>query len=409
MDEALINAVSNSIQNQHGNGSVDILSIEPLAHICNLNKGAVGNEFIKSKYSESRVTDYIGFSPVTVTYRFNKCVHRISIVIKGHKPGAFVNNLCPNTLQQSGIYLNKPYDNCFISKEFRCLSQGEYNYYPLHKLYAESQHLIPKFYGRYCDFNNQCNYVFIELVTPIENLNQWQQACRWSDSHYHIVIDGLAQLHSTFLGKNKLAELSKPWLAGPFSSHDFADDSRLWLDMHRRLTEYFPDWCTKQSQQLHRHLVSTIEQWWQPCYESSPKTIVHGDFNPRNIGFTRNAQNQLQLLALDWECVRWGLPQLDLVEFILHSCKPESTVEYMNYYSELMRQRLGAYSQMHLDKALWEKGIIASIAYHMLNRAPLLALMARIYMPNMANFGLFMYRNASTYFAYALNPSKSNR
>lgn len=383
-----------ALQNKHPGCSIALDGVAKLGDVANLNHQALSIDFVQNKFDVVDDGD-IGFNPVCVRYRCNNVERVFNCVIKGHEPGAFVGNLCPDTLALAGIELGKPYHDSFIAREFKYLSDGEYHFYPLMQQEAPSCVYIPSYYGRYFDYNTQRNYVVIELLQSITHLNQWQRADSWEDDYYEAVIDGLAYLHAVFLNRDSDPTLNHDWLVGPFLAAAFEGDRSIWQQLFQRMAEYFPDWVPKCNHDIQHSWINGISDWWQQAYEHCPKTIVHGDFNPRNLGFTLKANGQPQLMALDWECIRWGLPQLDFAQFILHSSAPDRVVDRMQYYSERMRQRLCFYSGMQLDPRSWQQGLDAAVAYHLINRGPLLALMAKFFMPNTSNIGLWMYRNAA--------------
>lgn len=392
--ESIKKLLTRALKNKHPGCSIELRNASALAGIANLNHQALGADFAKKKFDDID-SDCIGFNPVCVRYLCDDIEHSFNCVIKGHEPGAFVSNLCPDTLALAGIELGKPYHNSFIANEFKYLSDGEYHFYPLLQQEAPNCAYVPKYYGRYFDYNSQRNYVVIELLQSITHLNQWQLADSWPKCYYEAAIDGLAALHAVFLSRDSDPTLNHDWLVGPFTTHAFKSDRAIWQQLFARMAEYYPDWTPRNNHALQDYWIESIDTWWQHAYQDCPKTIIHGDFNPRNFGFTHQTNGQPQLMALDWECIRWGLPQLDFTQFILHSSSPGRVVERMQHYSELMRQRLSFHSGTQLNQHNWQLGLDAAIAYHLINRGPLLAVMAKFFMPDTCNIGLWMYRNAA--------------
>jgi aminoglycoside phosphotransferase (APT) family kinase protein len=58
------------------------------------------------------------------------------------------------------------------------------------------------------------------------------------------------------------------------------------------------------------YLSSNWEQFASLC-EEMPKTLVHGDFIPKNVG-VRSTQAGITLLPFDWEKAGWGSPAEDI-------------------------------------------------------------------------------------------------
>jgi aminoglycoside phosphotransferase (APT) family kinase protein len=55
------------------------------------------------------------------------------------------------------------------------------------------------------------------------------------------------------------------------------------------------------------HLWACVEELCEPM----PRTLVHGDFRPKNARVRAAAQGTL-LYPLDWEMAGWGVPAVDL-------------------------------------------------------------------------------------------------
>ena len=84
-------------------------------------------------------------------------------------------------------------------------------------------------------------------------------------------------------------------------------------------------------------------------------TLIHGDFNPRNIAFRRGPSG-LRLCAWDWELAELQVPQRDLAEllsFALSADVPPSTVDGL---VELHRQELSRWADTTIDAAEWRRG-----------------------------------------------------
>jgi Phosphotransferase enzyme family len=57
-----------------------------------------------------------------------------------------------------------------------------------------------------------------------------------------------------------------------------------------------------------------LESGWnqvEECCESMPSTLVHGDFQPKNV-YVRTDQAGTGLFPIDWETAGWGVPAADL-------------------------------------------------------------------------------------------------
>lgn len=88
-----------------------------------------------------------------------------------------------------------------------------------------------------------------------------------------------------------------------------------------------------QDRELLRGVIATcdrVEAGWHcieaPC-ASMPKTLVHGDFRPKNL-FLRQAENGLVVLPIDWEFAGWGVCAIDLGALLRGPCTREDLAAY---------------------------------------------------------------------------------
>jgi thiamine kinase-like enzyme len=129
-------------------------------------------------------------------------------------------------------------------------------------------------------------------------------------------------------------------------------------------------------------LVDTVPDWWSRL-ERLPRTLIHNDFNPRNLAFRRSRRSRrsrreeaggLRLCAYDWELACLGLPQRDLAELLCFVLPPSAAAESAPYYLELHRQALQQSSGRTIDRDQWRDGFGIALRDLMLQRLPLYAL-----------------------------------
>ena len=100
------------------------------------------------------------------------------------------------------------------------------------------------------------------------------------------------------------------------------------------------------------------------------------------------------MVILDWECVRWDLPQYDIAQFLLYAATPETIVAQSNKYLEFCRACLEKISGLSIDQANWQLGFEAAVKSHLIDRVPLLGLIFDVYPGATINIGTLMYQNA---------------
>src|SRR5471030_868176 len=110
----------------------------------------------------------------------------------------------------------------------------------------------------------------------------------------------------------------------------------LWDALAEHAASEFPVLMNDEHFRRHRTLVDTLPEWWRRL-EAMPRTLIHNDFNPRNIGI-RGSGAGARLCAYDWELATIHVPQHDVAEllaFVLPSAVDAREVEH---YIELHRR-----------------------------------------------------------------------
>jgi hydroxymethylglutaryl-CoA reductase (NADPH) len=118
-----------------------------------------------------------------------------------------------------------------------------------------------------------------------------------------------------------------------------------------------------------------VDRWWRPL-EALPRTLIHHDFNPRNIAL-RPAGNGLRLCAYDWELAAEGIPQRDLAELLVFTLDPDTPAAEIERSVDLHRRELERASGHLIDPVGWRVGLAAALGDLLVNRLSLYAVIHR--------------------------------
>ena len=99
--------------------------------------------------------------------------------------------------------------------------------------------------------------------------------------------------------------------------------------------------------------------------------MIHNDFNPRNITFRRDANNELRLCAYDWELATLHLPQHDLAELLGFTLFDPIQRDEVDYYLNLHRQELEKHTGQQIDAEQWRQGYVLALMDLLVNRLPM--------------------------------------
>ena len=101
-----------------------------------------------------------------------------------------------------------------------------------------------------------------------------------------------------------------------------------------------------------------------------PRTLVHNDFNPRNIAL-RGENGSSRLCAYDWELATLHLPQRDLAELLCFVLTPDASQEEVDHYLEVHRRALEEASGCAIGARSWRDGFALCLADLAVNRVAL--------------------------------------
>lgn len=98
-----------------------------------------------------------------------------------------------------------------------------------------------------------------------------------------------------------------------------------------------------------------------------PTTLIHNDFNPKNIAFKMQSNN-LQPCIFDWQVARLHLPQVDLIELLAFTLPKDTDKTTFTHYVELHRTYLEHYSNTRIDITVWQQGLKFAIYDYLIRR-----------------------------------------
>jgi thioester reductase-like protein len=188
---------------------------------------------------------------------------------------------------------------------------------------------------------------------------------KWGREHIEAAIDGLAKLHGLWYGR-ETELLRQPWLGQVFSARTMAQTVGLWKALAAHAAPLFVEWTGNYLRTLQKERIDSVGRWWRGL-EPDPRTLIHNDFNPRNITF-RETEAGLRLCAYDWELATVGAPQHDLAELLCFVLTPRSTGDEVDHYVELHRASLEQATGRVVDASQWRVGFELSLDDLLINR-----------------------------------------
>lgn len=229
----------------------------------------------------------------------------------------------------------------------------------------------PKVYGVLAQHDREAFVIVEELLENMVHMDSADDTSEWGREHLEAAIKGIAEVHSIWYGREEEL-IAQPWLVDHPTSAGMSDKHRLWELMAAHLQEEFPEAFGEEDMVMFRTLVQGIDQWWGEL-EAMPRTLIHNDFNPRNIAF-RNTPEGLRLCAYDWELATLHVPQHDLAELLMFTLQGDFTVADVAHYVELHRTELERHTGQAIDRVQWERGYRLAVQDLVVSRIPLYAM-----------------------------------
>ena len=230
---------------------------------------------------------------------------------------------------------------------------------------------VPEVYGIYRDDSREAYILIHEFLDDLELLDSADDVSAYTDEHIRAAIDGIARIHSIWY-KREDELRSQEWI-GDYPTRELMTDLKpLWKLLTAHIRNEFPEWISEEEFELINDRISNIDRWWAEV-EKMPMTLIHNDFNPRNMGFRRTPEGP-RLCVYDWELATVHLPQHDLAEFLMFVLNKDVTREQLRHYIEYHRKALEKASGETIDADQWWEGFRYSTLDLLINRVAMYAM-----------------------------------
>jgi hypothetical protein len=255
---------------------------------------------------------------------------------------------------------------------------------------------VPARLASVADDEREAWILVLERVTDGVLMDSAARPEAWTESDLNAAIRGLASLQAVWFGRE--AELRRaPWIGHIATRASVAEMTELWTALARHATPRFSSWGSPAIGSIQRRLVDTVGDWWSDL-ETGPRTLIHNDFNPRNICL-RPSGDGLRLCAYDWELATIGAPQHDLAELLCFVLPPDVSGREIDRWVERHRLALAGETGTAIDPDVWRQGFRASVYDLMINRLPMYALVHRIrpqvFLPRLIRTWYRLYEHVS--------------
>ncbi len=224
-----------------------------------------------------------------------------------------------------------------------------------------------------CDESRRRWVVVLESIADAALINA-NDPSRWDDESIDTALAGLASIHSARLGRTE-ALGREPWIVQRDESK-WIEMAPLWRELARHAHARSAAFAAPRLRRIHDELVEDVASW-AGALASLPQTLIHNDFNPRNIALRRDSSG-LRLCAFDWELATVGAPQRDLAEFLSFVLPPDAAARTIARWVERYRALLVAESSVSLPPMEWKTGFRAALCELLVDRLAFYAMIDRV-------------------------------
>ena len=211
----------------------------------------------------------------------------------------------------------------------------------------------PAVYQVVRDDSRELFVLVLELLRDVELKDSADDLRGWTLGHVEAAVRGIAEVHSIWYGREE-ALRKEPWLGGVTDAGARVSMGELWSEALDHAAGEFPEWYPLPERRLHQRMLRSLPDWTREL-ERMPRTLIHGDFNPRNLAFRREPAG-LRLCAWDWELAELQVPQRDLAELLAFVLSPDVAPSTVYALVELHRCELSRFAGTDVDPIAWRRG-----------------------------------------------------
>ena len=211
----------------------------------------------------------------------------------------------------------------------------------------------------------------VDLIDSADTIEHWRS------EHIAAAVRALGQIHSVWYRREDEL-LQQPWLSP--GAKNIPAMRPLWRELADFSAARFSLALGENSpceniRALQHGLIDDLNDWW-PQWISMPRSLIHNDFNPRNLAFRRGPQGPV-LCAYDWELATIGLPQYDLAELLCFVLSAASAPQDVQPWIDMHRHCLEEATGQLISAEEWQTGFALALRHYMMSRLPFYAMIDR--------------------------------
>lgn len=217
-------------------------------------------------------------------------------------------------------------------------------------IHQNSLNIAPRYYGQLFDEKREIFLFAQERLSPTEMtlMDSENKPELWTSSIINATIDAIHLFHKTY---RQTAADKRPKSVTPFCFEKA-------IPLYTKLIDIAIE-EDAQKENFLKDLLQSISQKQE--VSSLFKTLVHNDFNPRNIAVRGSGE----ICIYDWELAVVNYPHRDIVELLSFTLPPDFTCEQLMRF---LKYHLCLNKEENIDWDSWKQGYILTLKEYILSR-----------------------------------------
>ncbi len=197
----------------------------------------------------------------------------------------------------------------------------------------------------------------------------------WTHDHISAAVDGIAAVHGAWHARvDDLRRQS--WIGGVRNTAAVQAMTPLWRALADHAAPMFAAWTDPSMPRRQHALIDRIADW-RPILDAAPQTLIHNDFNPRNVCL-RSIDGGWRLCAFDWELATVGTPMRDLAEFLCFVTPLDAQAAWIGALIDRHAAQFAAGAGVRVNPARWHAAFGAALAELVVDRLAVYAMVHRV-------------------------------
>jgi hypothetical protein len=239
--------------------------------------------WIKIKYGVTRPDDWIGVVPATARFVRARGAPQetIDLVVKINPRQGLARNLIPWIAARNHVVLDRPFLHYRTAAEHDRTAEREIHVYELAEEVSALRDVLPRCYGWAQDPGTGEHALFLEYLSGVMRLDTTGANADWPPDAIDAALRAAARWQAAFWGAD---DKTLAWAGPRPTTAVMVADTSLWRGLLNDARARFPHIITQNVWRRRYALIETMSDWHK-VKDALPATLVHNDFNQRNVGF----------------------------------------------------------------------------------------------------------------------------